>query len=84
MMKATAAITRGSLPLSCCASRLRWRWPQATTNPPPEDYSLDGRIIEDNFLTSQIQLVLLVHVTVSRRGLLRYRNRLDHARVRGD
>lgn len=33
---------------------------------PPEDYDLYDRIIEDKFLTSQIQLVLLERLTVSR------------------
>lgn len=33
---------------------------------PPEDYELYDRIIEDKFLTSQIQLVLLDRMTVSR------------------
>lgn len=33
---------------------------------PPEDYALYDRIIEDKFLTSQIRLVLLERMTVSR------------------
>lgn len=33
---------------------------------PPEDYELYDRIIEDKFLTSQIQVVLLERMTVSR------------------
>jgi len=39
---------------------------QVTAAVLPEEYDLYGRIIEDKFLTSQIQLVLLERLTVSR------------------
>jgi hypothetical protein len=39
---------------------------EVTTAVQPEEYELYGRIIEDKFLTSQIQLVLLERMTVSR------------------
>ncbi len=39
---------------------------QAAVAVPAEDYSLYDRVIEDKFLTSQIQLVLLERMTVSR------------------
>ena len=39
---------------------------QAASAVPPEDYDLYDRIVEDKFLASQIQLVLLERMTVSR------------------
>ncbi len=58
---------------------LIWSWPflvvqlpvsvesgQAAVSMAQEDYSLYDRVIEDKFLTSQIQLVLLERMTVSR------------------
>lgn len=38
----------------------------AAVDVPPDDYSLYDRVIEDKFLTSQIRLVLLERMTVSR------------------
>jgi hypothetical protein len=65
-MKATAALMIWSLPFLVVQSLLTVERGQAAMSMPPEDYSLYDRIIEDKFLTSQIRLVLLERMTVSR------------------
>lgn len=65
-MKATATIMIWLLPFLVMQSPLAMAKGQVAMNLPPEDYSLYDRIIEDKFLTSQMQLVLLERMTVSR------------------
>lgn len=65
-MKATAALMIWSLPFLVVQSPLTVERGQAAVAVPEEDYSLYDRVIEDKFLTSQIQLVLLERMTVSR------------------
>lgn len=65
-MKATAALMIWSLPLLVVQSPVTVESGQAAVSMAQEDYSLYDRVIEDKFLTSQIQLVLLERMTVSR------------------
>lgn len=65
-MKATAALMMWSLPFLVVQSPVTVESGQAAVSMAQEDYSLYDRVIEDKFLTSQIQLVLLERMTVSR------------------
>ena len=65
-MKATAALIIWSLPFLVVQSPLTVERGQAAVAVLEEDYSLYDRVIEDKFLTSQIQLVLLERMTLSR------------------
>ncbi|MBX3301328.1 MAG: hypothetical protein KF693_03855 [Nitrospira sp.] len=62
----TAALVIWSLSFLVGQSLLTVERGQAAVDVPPEDYSLYDRVIEDKFLTSQIRLVLLERMTVSR------------------
>ena len=55
-----------SLPFLFIGLSLAMERGQITSAVPPEEYALYDRIIEDKFLTSQTQLVLLERLTVSR------------------
>ena len=65
-MKATAALMIWSLHFLVVQLPLTVERGEAAVNMPQEDYSLYDLIIEGKFLTSQIQLVLLERMTVSR------------------
>ena len=65
-MKVTAALMMWSLPFLVVQSPVTVESGQAAVSMAQEDYSLYDRIIEDKFLTAQIQLVLLERMTVSR------------------
>ncbi|MDH4078802.1 MAG: hypothetical protein OEU68_03195 [Nitrospira sp.] len=65
-MKVTAAVMVWSLPFLIVQLPVTVESGQVAASMAKEDYSLYDRIIEDKFLTSQIQLVLLERMTVSR------------------
>jgi len=65
-MKVMAALMMWSLPFLVVQSPVTVESGQAAASMSQEDYSLYDRVIEDKFLTSQIQLVLLERFTVSR------------------
>lgn len=65
-MKATAALILSLLPLLFMQLSSAIEREQTAPRPVAENYGLYDRIIEGNFLTSQIQLVLLEHRAVSR------------------
>lgn len=66
-MKATAALLMmWSLPFLVVQSPVTVESGQAAVSMAQEDYSLYDRVIEDKFLTPEIQLVLLERMTASR------------------
>ncbi len=65
-MKTSLALTIGMLPFLAVQSPLAVEREQPAVAVLEEDYSLYDRVIEDKFLTSQIQLILLERMTVSR------------------
>lgn len=65
-MKTSRALMIGLWLFLAVQSPLAAERVQAAGAVPEEDYSLYDRVIEDKFLTSQIQLVLLERMTVSR------------------
>jgi hypothetical protein len=65
-MKASMALVIGMLPFLVVQSPLAVERGQAAVVVLEEDYNLYDRVIEGKFLTSQIQLVLLERMTVSR------------------
>lgn len=65
-MKTTAALLLWSLPVLVVQLPVMVESGQAAASMSQEDYSLYDRVIEDKFLTAQIQLVLLERMTVSR------------------
>lgn len=65
-MKTSLALIIGLFPFLVVQTPLAAVREQATVSVSEEDYSLYDRVIEDKFLTSQIQLVLLERMTVSR------------------
>jgi hypothetical protein len=65
-MKTSLALMIGLLPFLVVQSPLAVAREQATVSVLEEDYILYDRVIEVKFLTSQIQLVLLERMTVSR------------------
>jgi hypothetical protein len=65
-MKASRGLMIGLLLFPVVLSPLAAERGQAAVAVLEEDYSLYDRVIEDKFLTSQIQLVLLERMTVSR------------------
>ncbi|MBX3320355.1 MAG: hypothetical protein KF890_10790 [Nitrospira sp.] len=65
-MKMTMALMVWSLPFFVLQSPVTVESGQVAASLSEEDYRLYDRVIEDKFLTSQIQLVLLERMTVSR------------------
>lgn len=65
-MKTSLVLMIGLLPFLIVQSALAVERGQAAVAVLEDDYSLYDRVIEDKFLTSQIQLVLLERMTVSR------------------
>lgn len=65
-VRMTAALMVWSLPFFVLQSPVAVESGQVAASLSQEDYRLYDRVIEDKFLTSQIQLVLLERMTVSR------------------